>query len=279
MQRAVGGNIPIRAKKGLKVTLCESGCFLPCVCVPAGNIIVVSPNETSAWNSATVTNITRLSATVCQVFLDPGKPFNYHAGQFVNLRRDDGLMRSYSLASVPDSGSVRLELHVGLVNGGRMSGWIFSELGEGDVIDFEGPHGTCFYVPDRGYRPIVLAGTGTGLAPLLGIVRDALNDPNHSGEIHLYHGSRSKSGLYLQDHLRGLERQHHNFYYVPCLSGSDRCQGTRNGRAHEVAFSDHQNLNGWRVFLCGNPGMVRAAHRIAYLQGAGMLDINSDPFG
>lgn len=277
IHQAVAGSIPSRAQKGVKATLCEQGYFLPCVCVPTGNLIVVSDSE-HHYRFATVISVKRLATTVCQVILEPEKSFRYHAGQFINLRRYDCVTRSYSLASSPSRGSPYLELHVKLLDGGRMSGWIFNTLKAGDTIKFQCPNGSCFYVPTQGYRPMILIGTGTGLAPLLGIVRDVLSDPNYDGDIHLYHGSRHMEGIYMNSYLRALARKHRNFRYVPCLSGEERHPEAVKGRAEDVAFDDHPNLNGWRVFLCGHPAMVRAAHRTAYLQGAEMLDIHADPF-
>ena len=277
MQRAVRGDIPGRAQKGLKDTLCQRGYFLPCVCFPEGDLKIASEEDDSLYASAVVAEVKRPAPTVCQMTLEPSGPFDYRAGQFINLRRDDGLVRSYSLATVP-SLDPHLELHVKLFAGGRMSEWVFNKLESGDRIEFQGPNGSCFYTPSQGQRPMLLIGNGTGLAPLLGIVRDALNDPGYDGEIYLYHGSRHIEGLYLLSHMRDLAERHRDFRYVPCLSGPDVPHDIRKGRADKVAFSDHPDLSGWRIFLCGAPPMVTAARKTAYLQGAEMLDIHTDPF-
>lgn len=277
MQRAVHGDVPSRAQKGLKETLCQRGYFLPCVCFPEGDLKIASEEDDSLYSSAEVMEVNRPAPTVCQVTLEPAEPFDYRAGQFVNLRRDDGLVRSYSLASVPRL-DPHLELHVKLFSGGGMSEWVFNTLEAGDRIDFQGPNGSCFYTPSQGQRPMLLIGNGTGLAPLLGIVRDALNDSGYNGEIYLYHGSRHIEGLYLLNHMRELADQRRDFRYVPCLSGPGVPPDVRGGRADKVAFDEHPDLSGWRIFLCGAPPMVTAARKTAYLQGAEMLDIHTDPF-
>ncbi len=45
-----------------------------------------------------------------------------------------------------------------------------------------------------------------------------------------------------------------------------------------MAFSDLADLKGWRVFLCGYPPMVHSAKKLAYLAGAALDDILTDPF-
>ena len=55
-----------------------------------------------------------------------------------------------------------------------MSGWLGTEARPGEAVRLQGPVGECFYVPGQPEQPLLLAGTGTGLAPLYGIVRDAL---------------------------------------------------------------------------------------------------------
>jgi NAD(P)H-flavin reductase len=88
------------------------------------------------------------------------QPFAYRAGQYITLKRGDGLSRSYSLASLPTDET--LELHVRLAPHGRMSGWLFNEAREGDAIMLRGPAGDCFYTTGKIDQPMLLVGTGTG---------------------------------------------------------------------------------------------------------------------
>ena len=50
------------------------------------------------------------------------------------------------------------------------------------------------------------------------------------------------------------------------------------GRANEVALKKVSDLKGWRVYLCGHPDMVNDTKKQAFLKGASMQDIFSDPF-
>lgn len=100
-----------------------------------------------------------------------------------------------------------LELHVRRVPGGLASDhWLFGTVAVGDRVDAIGPLGD-FHVPtteeDAG-EPMVLIGGGTGLAPLVGIVRTALaRHPERA--VVLYHGVRDESDLYDRERFAELE--------------------------------------------------------------------------
>lgn len=275
ISKLVSGTIPPDSQIGVKDTLQEQGYFLPCVCEPTEDIEVAAPDDAALFGRAIVTEVAHPSATVCRVRMMPATPLYYRAGQFINVRRSDGLMRAYSLASVPSLDRY-LELHVKRLPRGQMSNWFYEDLKPGEAVDIQGPSGSCFYVPDDRTRPLLLIGNGSGLSPLLGIARDALND-GHTGPIHLYHGTRAEKGLYLDNMLRDLAAEHDNLTYQPCLS-RDEIPERRHGRAEDVALSDHPDLKGWRVYLCGYPPMVRDTQRRAFMAGAALPDIYIDPF-
>jgi ferredoxin-NADP reductase len=160
---------------------------------------------------------------------------------------------------------------------GRVSGWIHEQLRVGQTVELRGPSGNCFYVPGKPEQPLLFIGTGSGLAPLFGIIRDALHR-GHTGPLRLYHGSRDIQGLYLAGELRDLARDYSQFDYVPCLSGPEVSAHHAAGRAHDVALAEIPELKGWRVYLCGHPVMVQQAQMRAFLAGASLQDIHADAF-
>lgn len=275
--RAPEAQIPADAQLGLRRTVCSEGYFLGCRFTPTEDeIAVLSPREAEVFGRAIVRAKQPASATALRLFLEPANAIYYHPGQFINVRRHDQLTRSYSLASVPRCDPL-LELHVRRMSNGVMSRWLFDELEVGDHVDIAGPYGSCFYLKEDPGAPMLLVGTGTGLAPLLGIARDALHE-GHTGPLHLYLGSHAPTGLYLQAELHALARAHPNFHYEACVSGSDVPPGHNAGRADDVAFARHPELEGWRVFLCGVSPMVHAARKRAYLAGARLTEIHGEAF-
>ena len=180
------------------------------------------------------------------------------------------------MASIPELGE-ELFLNVRKVPGGLVSGWVFENLKAGDDITISEATGDCFYVPGMPEQNILLIATGCGLAPLYGIIRDALLH-GHQGKLSLYHGSYDNAGFYLVDELRNLAQTQSNFSYVPCVSDGEAPAGYAPGMVLDVALADNTDLSGWRVFLCGNPDMVNAAKRQTFFAGASMSEIHVDPF-
>ncbi len=168
IMQAVDGEVPAAAQTGLKGTLRAKGYFLSCMYRPDTDVTVAAAADAAIFTRAVVTRVERSTPKMCRIFLAPATSLFYHPGQFINLRRRDGLSRSYSLASVPRV-EPDLELHVKSLPGGRMTSWVFDELRAGEEVDFQGPNGTCFYVSGRPGQPLLLIGNGSGLAPLIGI--------------------------------------------------------------------------------------------------------------
>lgn len=275
LMRATQGTPPSNAQNGLKPTLRAQNYFLACLCKPQEEMtIALAGEEVTSRTAAIVMKKEMLNADILRLTLRC-RPFEFQAGQFVHLLRPDGLVRSYSLAGLPNTDGM-IELHIRRLHGGAMSAWIHETLAVGDTVEVSGPYGNCFYTTDAPEQSLLLIGTGSGLAPLWGIVSDALKR-GHTGPIHLYHGSWNPGGLYLEEELRQLQAAHPNFTYVPCVD-ADALPHHREGRADQLALADLPNLKSWRVYLCGHPELIKAAKKRAFLAGASMEEIYADPF-
>ena len=248
------GDVPPEAQKGLKPTLQKQNYFLACVCKPTVNIEIALPgDEVRHRIPARVLEKEFLSDDIFRLRLVCEERFEYFPGQFIRLYHPDGLVRSYSLASIPEDKV--LELHIRYLPDGQMTTWLKEQIDVGDKLEIEGPSGDCFYLSGNEQQSLLMIGTGTGLAPLLGIIRDALHK-GHQGPIHLYHGSHSPEGLYLVTELKSLAGRYSNFHYTPCISSDSVPENYEKGRANEVALNNHTDLKGWKAYLCGHPDMV-----------------------
>ncbi len=281
--KATAGVPPEAAQHGLRETWRAQGLFLACMCRQAPNqpapalLGVGLVSEASVSVRARCVGKELRGEDVVRLELEPLEPLDFRPGQFINLVHDD-IVRSYSIASLPSEGLV--ELHVRRVPHGRMSGWIADQLQVGDHVTIRGPSGDCHYVPGRAAQPLVLAGTGTGLAPLWGIARDALAQ-GHTGSILLFHGARTPRELYMDRDLRALAQQHSNFHYFGCVSSQDAAISDaqhRRGRVHQVLQGEQPKLEGRRIFVCGSPQVVKTLKQHAYRQGADKDDILADAF-
>lgn len=277
MMVAVEGKPTPASQLGIRETLKAQDHFLICSCVPESDMTVAVPDRAGRLFETTVVSLDRLSADVIRLRLARPENYAYRPGQFLNLTNAAGISRSYSLASVPELDDF-LELQIRIVPDGQVSGWVANGLQVGDSVTISQSAGECSYVPGREQQPLLLVGTGTGLAPLVGIARDALRQGQHAGPIHLYHGSSAVEGLYLVDELSAMDRAHENFQYYPCVSRGAVPDGVREGRAADLALQDSPKLAGWRAFLCGREDMVKGLQKKIFLAGASMQDIFADPF-
>lgn len=276
LMRAIKTDPPPESQKGIRQSLKDQRYFLACMCKPKGRFEATLQAPELIRIPARVRAVDKLTRRIARVRLDPARTLHYLPGQFLNLYRGDGLVRTYSTASVPQQDPF-LELHVARIDDGRMSTWIHEELQAEAELEISAPLGECHYRPGQPEQPLLLIATGCGLAPLYGIVRDALLS-GHTGPIWIYHGSRDRDGLYLVDELRDLAHNFSNFNYQPCLSAGDESEGITSGRANDIAFARHTSLKSWRVFLCGHPDMVSQSKKKAFLAGTALTDIHADPF-
>lgn len=268
--------IPAAAQAGLKVSLRVQGYFLACSWQPTADLAVALPGEGLDFHTTVLAN-EDLGAAVRRVRLAVPEGFAWRAGQFLTLLRNDGLARSYSIASRPEDGW--LELHVRRIPGGAMSGWLHDVVQPGDATTVRGPFGECFYTTGRGDDTLLLAGTGTGLAPLLGVLREALAQ-GHAGPIRLFHGAVSAAGLYLRDELASLCARHANVRVQPVvLHAEGACDECVVGALDEVllsaAPSDWRTARAW---LCGDPMLVARMRKRLFMAGLSNRSIFADPF-
>ena len=274
LAKALQGIPPAASQVGLRETLKQQGYFLSCLCKPETDLVIGSADDMKV--GAVISELELLSPTVIALRVTPDKKIEYCPGQFFTLIREDGLSRSYSAASVPalDSG---IEMHIGLMANGQMSQWLHQEARVGDRIALAGPSGSCCYTAGDPGQPLFLLGTGTGLAPLYGILRDALHH-GHQGPIHLFHGSLREDGLYLIGALRAMAAEFPQFNYYPCVLEGGTSAALHVGMVDTLALETIGSLKGHKVFLCGNPTLVKQMQRRCFLAGASLRDILADAF-
>lgn len=276
LMRMVNGTPATTSQKGLKPSLIEQNYFLPCSCSADHDMEVALADAAGLQFSSEVLGIDRMTSEIIRLRLERPSGFHYHAGQYLNLYNPDGVARSYSLASIPVIDPF-LELHIRVVQHGQVSSWVHASLKVGDTVSISEAIGDCFYVAGNPQQSMLLIGTGSGLAPLYGIIRDALHQ-DHKGAIKLYHGSGTKEGIYLQQVLSQMSRNHPNFHYAPCVSREPVATEMVHGRATEIALQQNPKLTGWRAFICGEPAMVNDTSRAVFLAGISLQEIYSDPF-
>lgn len=125
------------------------------------------------WTTATVAGVRRPLARSAQLRLDVVDRVEHLPGQYyvVRLTAEDGYtaQRSYSVASAPADPLV--ELFVERLADGEVSPWLTDVAEPGDEVEVRGPIGGWFAWD--GESPALLVGGGTGVVPLVAMVRHA----------------------------------------------------------------------------------------------------------
>jgi CDP-4-dehydro-6-deoxyglucose reductase len=194
------------------------------------------------------------------VRLPVAETFRFEAGQYIDVMLSGGRRRSFSIASPPHD-SRFLELHVRRVAGGEFSERLFDEDPQNALLTIEGPLGQFAYRP--GIAPMLLVGGGTGLAPLLSILRHVIDSGIERG-MTIYWGVRSERDLYAHAALEDLAQRcpangrPARLRYVPVLSEpSSEWRGSR-GFVHEAVLKDIDDLEKYDVYAAGPPAMIAA---------------------
>lgn len=271
--RAVFGNVSVGAQSGLRTTEVSEGIFHPCQQKVTGDFVVERDKSTPTFETKIVHKFMASHDVVIARLAAP-EGFEFRAGQFIRVNHLAPASRCYSIASLPHTSS--LELHIRLLKLGVMSYWWANEAEIGSKVSFEGPFGSCSYdLPQN--QPMLLIGSGTGLAPLLGVVRDAM-DSGHIAPIRIYLGGADFESHYLTDDLLEMAAANPQFKFVPCTDRPVPDQRFRAGSPCQAALNDNPKLAGWAVYTCGHPLLVQDTKKRAFLAGAKIQDIFSDPF-
>lgn len=281
--KAVDATPPAKANAGLKPTLQASGYGMACQWIPETDVEVQLPGTEELAITMVVKAMEMLNTGVMRLVLEPedaSQMFASCPGQYLSLISPQGVTRSYSIANdYARDGYV--ELHIGKTEQGVFTSWLFNEAKVGQTLHARGPAGACYYLKaEQCDFPMLLAGTGTGLAPLWGIVRDALHK-GHSGPVTLLHGGTKADRLYYVNELKELAATHPNFRYQGViLSGpaSDAAHIEGDLIKATLAQIEPATLASLRVFLCGAPEFVHKLRKLIFLKGVRSAHIFCDAF-
>lgn len=254
------------------VLACQTVVTEPCT------IEIAEPDEVVVHPArivkATVAAIEPLTHDIRRLVLKPAKPIAFSPGQYVQLQFTPEHVRPYSMAGL--AGDADFEFHVRLVPGGRVTGYIEGCLKVGDAVKVSGPLGSA-YLRRRHDGPMLCVAGGTGLAPILSILRGALAEGMRN-PIHLYFGVRSPRDVYGLAWLAHLQREHPALeVHVVVTAGGDPAT-QRCGLVTDAIAQDHGDLRGWRAYLCGAPPMVEAATVAVRRKGLAADHIHADAF-
>ena len=145
------------------------------------------------WRIGEVVESRPETARAKSIILDLPRWEGHKAGQHVDVRltAEDGYQaqRSYSIASAPEDG--RLEIVVERLEDGEVSPYLTDELRVGDRLELRGPIGGWFTWEAREGGPLLLVAGGSGIAPLMAMIRHRAA-ANSDASCRLLYSSRSR---------------------------------------------------------------------------------------
>lgn len=243
----------------------DDGMALLCVARPTGDMTVEGDVEVEEGIEVfkvrdfvgTVAALDDVSPDVRRLVLDLDSPLGFNPGQYVQLVLPNGETRPYSMASPPSSPG-RIELNIKRTAGGAATdGWIFDDLAVGDTVPVTGPYGRFAFRPFAD-KPVLLLGSGTGLAPLKSMVAHIVeltgSDDGWEHDVVLYHGVGTTADLYDREWFEQVAADHDWFTYRPAVS-REECGG-RQGRVPALLVEDYPRAGGHVAYICGRPEMV-----------------------
>ncbi len=204
------------------------------------------------------------------------------AGQHVDIRltAEDGYQtaRAYSLASTGPGN--RVELGVDLIPDGEVSPYLVHELRAGDQVELRGPLGRWFTWKPTITDPVQLVAGGSGIVPLLAIVR-AHAAAASTAPVRLLYSVRSPDDVFYSEELMDAAAAGTLDLTIAYTRRTPPGHPTPAGRisAELVAATTIPPSAGPAIFVCGPNGFVAAAADHLIAAGHDPLTIKTERFG
>jgi len=219
---------------------------------------------------AEVVQVRRQTADSITLRLRPNRQWRgFAAGQFVNLTVEiDGVRRTrcYSPASSAHAADGCLELTVRAHSEGLVSRHLYDVARPGLAVGLSPADGD-FVLPDRRPSRLVLISGGSGITPVLSMLR-TLCDEDHPHPITFLHYARSERAVTYRAELAEIVQRHPNVRVIHVYT-QDASEGPRSGH-----FSGGQlaalapDALGAPAYVCGPPALIEAVRELWTQEGA-----------
>ena len=212
--------------------------------------------------------------------------FQFKAGQHLTLKAEVGgeeVRRNYSLCTAPEERDWMVT--VKRIGGGVFSNWVGDSLKAGDTVEVMPPHGsftTEFSATSK--RHVVGLAGGSGITPVMSLLRTLLKSEPESGFTLLY-GNRDSSSIIFLEELARLKDRYLDrlelYHFLDAEEGDvELFNGMLNRERVDEAI-DHliprpKSVSDW--FICGPGPMMDAAESALLDRGIGRERIHIERF-
>jgi ferredoxin-NADP reductase len=211
---------------------------------------------------------------------------DYLAGQHVDIRlvAEDGYeaRRSYSIASAP--GGCELELLIERLPDGEVSPFIADELQPGDTLEIRGPIGGHFTWTPSNRRPIAFIAGGSGIAPLMSMVRQRSAAPDPAAPALLLYSARNWSHMAFAAELESLATTDTSFSFLATTTReAARRPGDFDRRIDmemlAMVLASRGDRRELACFICGATGFVETAATALVQLGVSAQAVRTERYG
>ncbi len=220
----------------------------------------------SSFHKLSIKNIEReTSKAISITFNVPDNlkdTFVFKAGQYITLKSEiDGheVRRDYSLCSSPKSGDLKIAIKE--VNDGTFSSYANNQLKVGDVLEVASPKGRFVFEPNDSKTKNIAAFTaGSGITPVLSIIKCALEEEIHSKVILVYGNKTTEDTMFLNELLE-LQHDYKNRFSIQFVFSQKDEDNAIFGRIEKstvnyVMKNEHKHIEVDAYFLCGPEAMI-----------------------
>jgi methane monooxygenase component C len=255
----------------------EAGEVLLCRCYPTTDIEVEVPYTYDRISfspeglsfEAEVTDLSQISSNVMRLLVrrtGDDKQVKFDSGQFFDLEiPGTTTTRSYSPANITNKQG-DLEFLIRIVDGGKFSTYMKDDAKIGQKIQVKGPSG-IFGLKENGFTPRYFIAGGTGLAPILSMVR-RMHEWQEPQKCVIYFGVNTEAEIFHLDELDQLAAEMPTLELRNCVWKCSDDWHCEKGSVVDILRRDLQ-LTGVKpdIYLCGPPGMVDATFAVCEDQG------------
>ena len=205
---------------------------------------------------------------------------NFYPGQFFMVSFIDDIeiktSRAYSIASSPLN---KEYLEIGLDKVGPFTTKLFS-MKEGDLLKFKGPYGKFYFNEDMKNNLVLIAG-GTGITPIMGIIKYC-NDKKLINKIKFIYNVKTPHNIIYREDLEKIKNENKNFSYVVTVTRPNTEHNWKDsvGRIDiELLKQNIENVDGSLYYLCGPKEFVHSIIEMLESLGVKKEQIKTDIWG
>ncbi|MEZ4792915.1 MAG: ferredoxin--NADP reductase [Gelidibacter sp.] len=197
-----------------------------------------------------------------QVPIDLKDTFKFKAGQYITLKTAiDGveIRRDYSICSSPNSGI--LKVAVKAVVDGSFSSFANTALKVGDVLEVAPPNGRFVFEPNSSNaRTIAAFAAGSGITPVMSILKTVLEAEPKSGFVLMYGNKTPKDTIFLEEllHLQSQYKERFHIHFVYSQSDEDKALfgHIEKSTVNFILKNDYKDTKFDRYYICGPEPMI-----------------------